>query len=87
MRQLVYTTSLHLWRKEKSAEHQKVTKYYVNNCRITNKRNHETIWCHKKISLEMTEVVLVQCNLLDNQYNQKSGVLYTLRPLNLKLIC
>ena len=38
----------------------------------------------QKISLEMIEVVLVQCNLLDNQYDQKSGVL---GPLNLKFIC
>ena len=28
-------------------------------------------------SLEVVEVVLVQCNLVDNQYQQKSGVLYT----------
>lgn len=39
------------------------------------------------LNLQVIEVVLVQCNLLDNQYNQKSGVLYTLRLLNLKLIC
>ena len=28
-------------------------------------------------SLEVVEVVLVQCNLVDNQYQQKSEVLYT----------
>ena len=28
-------------------------------------------------SLEVVEVVLVQCNLVDNQYQQKSAVLYT----------
>ena len=28
-------------------------------------------------SLEVVEVVLVQCNLVDNQYQQKSKVLYT----------
>ena len=28
-------------------------------------------------SLELVEVVLVQCNLVDNQYQQKSWVLYT----------
>ena len=28
-------------------------------------------------SLEVVEVVLVQCNLVDNQYYQKSEVLYT----------
>ena len=31
-------------------------------------------------SLEVVEVVLVQCNLLDNQYGQKSEVLYTFMP-------
>ena len=28
-------------------------------------------------SLEVVEVLLVQCNLVDNQYQQKSEVLYT----------
>ena len=31
-------------------------------------------------SLEAVEVVLVQCNLVDNQYQQKSEVLYTFTP-------
>ena len=31
-------------------------------------------------SLQLVEVVLVQCNLLDNQYQQKSKVLYTCLP-------
>ena len=31
-------------------------------------------------SLEVVEVVLVQCNLLDNQYQQKSEVLFAFRP-------
>ena len=31
-------------------------------------------------SPEVVEVVLVQCNLVDNQYQQKSEVLYTLTP-------
>ena len=31
-------------------------------------------------SLEVAEVVLVQCNLVDNQYQQKSDVLYTFTP-------
>ena len=31
-------------------------------------------------SLEVVEVILVQCNLLDNQYQQKSEVLYTFAP-------
>ena len=38
-------------------------------------------------SLEVAEVVLVQCNLVDNQYQQKSEVLYTFTPINLMLIC
>ena len=29
---------------------------------------------------EVVEVVLVQCNLVDNQYEQKSEVLYTFTP-------
>ena len=31
-------------------------------------------------SLEVVEVVLVQFNLVDNQYQQKSEVLYTFMP-------
>ena len=31
-------------------------------------------------SLEVVEVVLVQCNLVDNQYQQKFEVLYTFTP-------
>ena len=31
-------------------------------------------------SFEVVEVVLVQCNLVDNQYQQKSEVLYTFTP-------
>ena len=31
-------------------------------------------------SLEVVKVVLVECNLADNQYQQKSGVLYTFTP-------
>ena len=34
----------------------------------------------KVTSLEVVEVVLVQCNLVDNQYQQKSEVLYTFTP-------
>ena len=35
----------------------------------------------KKVpSFEVVEVVLVQCNLVDNQYQQKSEVLYTFTP-------
>ena len=32
------------------------------------------------LSLEVVEVILVQCNLVDNQYQQKSEVLYTFMP-------
>ena len=39
-------------------------------------------------SLEVVQVVLFKGNLLDNQYQQKSEVLYTFKPsLNLTLIC
>ena len=31
-------------------------------------------------SLEVVEVVLVQCNLVDNQYQKKSNVLHTFMP-------
>ena len=31
-------------------------------------------------SIEVLEVALVQCNLVDNQYQQKSEVLYTFMP-------
>ena len=31
-------------------------------------------------SLEVVEVVLVQCNLVDSQYQPNSEVLYTFRP-------
>ena len=31
-------------------------------------------------TLEVTEVVLVQCNLANNQYKQKAEVLYTFTP-------
>ena len=31
-------------------------------------------------SLEVVKVVLVQCSLVDNQYQQKSEVLYTFTP-------
>ena len=34
----------------------------------------------KILSLEVVEVVLVDCNLLDNQYKQTSQVLYTFTP-------
>ena len=36
-----------------------------------------------KPSFEVAEVFLVQCNLVDNQYQQKSEVLYNFMPNNL----
>ena len=45
------------------------------------------------LSFEVVELVLVQCNLIENQYQQKSEVLYTFTPnksytylLNIELI-
>ena len=38
-------------------------------------------------SLEVVEVVLVQCNWADNQYQQNSEVLCFLLLINLMLIC
>ena len=31
-------------------------------------------------SLKVVEIVLIQCNLVDNQYQQKSELLYTFKP-------
>ena len=43
--------------------------------KITKDRNVE------KVSyLEITEVVLIHCNVVTNSYQQKSGVLYTFVP-------
>ena len=61
------------------------------SARITNSWNNEIIWQHEKIvdktkngekvpRLVVVEVVLVQCKLIDNQYKQKSEVLYTFMP-------
>ena len=38
-------------------------------------------------SIEIFEVVLVQCNLVDSQYQQKSEVLYTFTPNKSYFIC
>ena len=38
-------------------------------------------------SLEVVEVVLVQCNLVDNQYNKSLKYYTFLCPINLMLIC
>ena len=42
---------------------------------IEEAKNGENVW-----SLEVVEVVLVQCNLVDNQCQQKSEILYTFTP-------
>ena len=39
------------------------------------------------VSLKVVEVFLVQCNLEENQYQQKSEVLYTFRQINLMFTC
>ena len=43
----------------------------------TNKLIHKTKNGEKVPSLEVVEIVLVQCNVADNQYQQKCEVLYT----------
>ena len=43
--------------------------------KIIDKKNGE-----KAASLEIVEVVLVQCNLVDNQYQQRFEVFYTFTP-------
>ena len=42
---------------------------------IDNAKNEENV-----PSLEVAEVVLVQCSLVDNKYQRKSEVLYTFTP-------
>ena len=37
-------------------------------------------------SLKVVEVVLVKCNLEDNQYQQKSEVIYFLTSMNISLL-
>ena len=39
------------------------------------------------LRLEVVEVDLVQCNLVDNQYQQKPEVLYTFTPIHPIVIC
>ena len=51
-------------------------KLFVSTKKLTDKTsNGENV-----PSLEVVEVVLDQCNLADNQYQQKSAVLYTFTP-------
>ena len=62
--------------------------YFINNCRITNTSNEEIIWQHKKINRQNKKwkkcgeswsirSILFEWNLVDNQYQQKSEVLYS----------
>ena len=37
--------------------------------------------------LELDKKVLVQCNIVHHHYQEHSKILYTLRPINLLLIC
>ena len=59
---------------------------------LQNTSKTETIWQHKKVNKQNKKVIksskswsswgsfIVQCNILDNQYQQKSEVLYTFNP-------
>ena len=51
-------------------------KLFGNTKKITDKTKNEK----KAPSLEVVEVVLAQCNLVDNQYQEKSEVLDTFTP-------
>ena len=54
----------------------KTMKLFGSTKKLTDKtKNRE-----KVSSLEVVEVVLVLCNLVDNQYQQKSELLYTFTP-------
>ena len=46
----------------------------------TKKLTEKTKYGENLPCLEVVEVVLVQCNLVNNQYQQKSEVLYTFTP-------
>ena len=53
-------------------------KLFGSTKKLTNKtKNGENVQ-----SLKVVQVYLVQCNLVDNQYQQKSGVLYIFAPNN-----
>ena len=54
----------------------KIMKLFGSTKKSIDKTKHR----EKVPSLEVVEVVLVQCNLVDNQYQQKSEVLYTFMP-------
>ena len=51
-------------------------KIFGSTKKLIDKTRHE----EKVPSFELVEVTLVQCNLADNQYQQKSEVLYTFTP-------
>ena len=66
-----------------SLQRPKTMKLFGNTKKLIDKtKNGENL-----ASLEVVQVVLVQCNLVDNQYQQKKEVLYTFRPINLVLTC
>ena len=50
---------------------------------VAQKINRENKKIEKVPSLKVAEIVLVQCNLADNKYQQKSEVLHTFPPNNL----
>ena len=50
--------------------------------KITKDKNGENV-----PHLEITEVVLVHCNMVDNDYQQDSRVLYTFVPIDLLIVC
>ena len=54
---------------------------------ITKKLIGKTKIGEKWPSIEVVQGDLVQCNWVDNQYQQKSEVLCTFTPINLMLIC
>ena len=47
---------------------------------VAQKINRQTNNGQNALSLELVEVALVQCNLVDNQYQRNSEVLYTFAP-------
>ena len=50
--------------------------YLLSKKKLTDKTKNGV----KVQGLEVVKVVLVQCNLVDNQYQQQSEVLYTFTP-------
>ena len=54
-----------------------IKKKYLNFFVITKKLIDQTKDEENVPSLDVVEIVLVQCNIVDNQYQQKSELLYT----------